>query len=475
MTKLCSWVHGWAVAAALAGALLQPRPAAAFVDCTVSGCGGNTPVLFGTPIIGLNLDGKINGEGVRIVSALERVRPLVGANDCPAGTQLAMDQGRLVGMINGHLVCADQALIGMAFWIEVPAQPCGPRGTPQPGPDTQLPRGVAKAENRAAGTPYPERQEFRQCKRGTPGVKVQIRIDELGEVRTWEVEGSRSVATYRLVWNAFDVPMGSSQFAEIRDQLQQSICPLREAWMETWQLSNLEPSRPNDGCKDPDKDPSKALSARTKRTWYDSTDHVLLMQGETYLPDGSIDRSRVGTSWFNIACVGSAIAKTRLLGFDPMAESPMPSPASGGALTKDQGARQATLKMLTGRYRGDRSYTSPGMPLMWKRPGGPSYYGEPSNWSPNVIESYWDENGAICLAHRRTWRELSSLGASWEVAAMPEGIPSFVPRWWLQLIGYPKAERWSVGWVKQELSVPTCSAPPSKYVWATFPVDHVVH
>jgi ADYC domain len=471
MTKLFSWVRGGAVAAALAGALLQSRPAAAFVDCTVSGCGGNTPVLFGTPIIGLNFDGKINGRGVRIVSALQRVGPLVkGVSDCPAGARLSLDRGELVGMVGNAKACSGDSLIGMAFWIEVPTQPCVLRDQAEPGPVKSPSRVTLQQKRTPIRDPFPGSRDLRPCKPDGPAVQVQLRIDEHSEVQTWEVEHSSAVPTYRLVWNQYkdrDNAMTAGQFSEIGGLLQQSICPLRQAWMETWQLTNLETG--ND-CKDPGK---VRPSAAMKRTWYDSTDHVLLTQGETYLADGAIDRARVGAPWFNVACVGSAIAKTRLLGFDPMAESPMPNPAAGGPLTRAQRARQATLKMLTGRYRGLDSFTSPGMPLMWKQPGGPSYYGEPVNWSESVIESYWDENGAICLTHRRTWRAPAATGGSPLSAAMPEGI--WFLNSWVWFLPYEDVEKFAVKAISSRLGVPLCGAPPSRYIWVTYPVDHVAH
>lgn len=288
-----------------------------------------------------------------------------------------------------------------------------------------------------------------------------VRISEASQVLTWELSDASLVPTYRLVWH--QVPVGS------RLKIGQSICPHREAWMEPWQIASQPPAT-GDG-------------------WRDATDHLLIVQGETYNPDGSIGAS--GSDWFNIACVGTSIAKMRLLGMDPM----------NARRPEGEKQRAATLKMLTGRYRGDTSYTSAGMPLMWVRRGSPGreFNGEPAGdtWSRAVVEAYWGAEGAICVSHRRTWKAISSESeialATPEPRAVvaprrrpgadrriPPRVPAgLIPRhtiFPLGLVLYPYEEEPSLAGIRA-LGIPTCDPPPppGTYFWITYPVNHVFH
>jgi hypothetical protein len=236
-----------------------------------------------------------------------------------------------------------------------------------------------------------------------------------------------------------------------------SICPRREAWMESWQI------------------PSKNTKIEIRNKWKEATDHLLIVQGETYRHDGSLDAA--GSEWFNIACAGTSVAKMRLLGFDPM-ES-----ATGGARAE----RQATLKMLTGRYLAgvdEPSYTSAGTPLLWKHRDGRAFDGEPerSRVRTDVIEAYWGARGAVCVTDRRTWRKKESLEVSDDAGAIKVAMPEATrmtdaERTAAVGSSYPSAESRSLSAVRA--TIPPCPdggrPPAAPWYWVTYPADHVIH
>ncbi len=100
--------------------------------------------------------------------------------------------------------------------------------------------------------------------------------------------------------------------------------------------------------------------------------------------------------WVTAACRGHALAKMKLLGYDPDGEPQYQSTAL---------ERQATLKMITADYCGDgSSMTVFGQKINWMDSRGyvPPDYGE----DPTLLEARWDHNGAMCLdtprLHTRT-------------------------------------------------------------------------
>ncbi len=90
------------------------------------------------------------------------------------------------------------------------------------------------------------------------------------------------------------------------------------------------------------------------------------------------------------ACRGHAIAKMKLMGYDP-----------NDAYGSTPPQRQATLKMLTADYCGTgQSFTTIGQPLDWSDAMG----NFPGGWGPGYlqdIEARWDDEGALCLAEPR--------------------------------------------------------------------------
>lgn len=409
--------------------VLAPSPAHAIGggdDCEVTGCGGNTPVLFGSPIIGLALDSSPNNRGIVLDPVMERVAPPVVSGSCPDGAVLDVQSGELIGRWGTGTTCQREGLIGMALSLWVPKAPCG-----------ELP-----------GTTNPT-----SCGRKA---RVRVRIDAVSSVPTWAVQGNQQVITYQIVWHELPAEGGFSETLVVGE----SICPLREAWMEEWQS---------------DAAPTYASPPAGYERWKEETDQLLIVHGETYRPDARVDQGKRGPQWFNFGCVGSALAKSRLLDNHPMA-----APAQWRL-------RQATLKMLSARYQGAKSYTSPGVPLAYFRWDGKAFYGLPtSGVDYGAQEAAWNENGAMCLSHRRTWKETALDGesplaalAQWLAEARPEGAslgsPVIIPANPDVFALYEDKEEESLASLRDG-GMPTCgNAPPVGHLWRTFPVDHTPH
>ena len=118
--------------------------------------------------------------------------------------------------------------------------------------------------------------------------------------------------------------------------------------------------------------------------------YAVLVKGERY--DGAAKTVSVSgaaaASYFNFACNGSALAKMKLLGYDP-------ETTGSGATTPDH--RQAAIKMITADYCGTgTSFTVAGEPLRWYNRTGTV---EPDDSLPEAdsSEAIWTEDGALCL------------------------------------------------------------------------------
>lgn len=120
--------------------------------------------------------------------------------------------------------------------------------------------------------------------------------------------------------------------------------------------------------------------------------YVVLVKGERY---DAVTKTVVASGadaegWFNLACQDSALAKMKLLGYDPeLADTDVTI-----RTTPEQ--RQATLKMITADYCGTgTSFTVLGEPLLW-------YNRHQTAMTVNLVpsassEAIWTEHGAICL------------------------------------------------------------------------------
>ncbi len=127
--------------------------------------------------------------------------------------------------------------------------------------------------------------------------------------------------------------------------------------------------------------------------------------------------SVIDPAWFNIGCVGHALAKLALTGHTEAARS------FGYQTTPAE--RQAMLKMLTGDYCGTgEAFTVPGQPLYWRDDRG--WMGAPSYPGPvhTPVEARWGAGGAICLGAPRL--DVNP-PASWP-ATLPPPPPSLKAR-----------------------------------------------
>lgn len=473
MTSLSRTTLSVALAAGLAVLLLPARPAHALRGCELMDCGSNTPVIYGTPIQGLSLRGErsflasaATPRGsevwVKLDPTLSRAQPAPwrwwafwrGRAEClwvrRGALRLGVRNGELVAKDErGQIACRGKEMIGMVFTIHVPITTCKEISRPNPSqPDT-------------CG------KSVTVCESTSNSHAIQLRIDQRGEVRDWIAAGAiedeaHLVPTYRLVLHSVPSAATDPEIARLPLVAGTSLCPMREKWMSDWQElpRDLDVKTHATGQLNP-----------TERRWRAATDHLLIVQGETYKRDATVFNQ--GENWFNLACAGTALSKLRLLGYDPMANS--------GQAPE----RQATLKMLTGRYRGEQSFTSPGMPLWWGHSGGGAFLGtpDPARLSPNIVEAYWGPQGALCVSHRRTWRQAGAVASSvdeYTRGLTPEADePAYLPPG-CALSTAPaecaarmaEAEERSL----HDLRLPSCNTPPTEpYFWVTRPVDHIPH
>lgn len=188
---------------------------------------------------------------------------------------------------------------------------------------------------------------------GKASRSATVRIDGMGEVEVWrrhpdDPDEPPTVPTYALVTEA------SSELA-----IEEPLC--KEA---RWDSTLVNPPFGND-----------------------KTRNALLLVGETYSKAGT--KAHAGKNWFNIGCAGTAIAKLRLLGFDPAREPDATD------------HREATLKMITAKYCGERSWTRDGTLIgIDPHPGGPLPPGGPTL---GPVEARWSATGATCISHSRMW------------------------------------------------------------------------
>lgn len=100
--------------------------------------------------------------------------------------------------------------------------------------------------------------------------------------------------------------------------------------------------------------------------------------------------------WFNIACVGTALAKTHLLRHTTAGNGSTESPS------RDE--RQAMVKLFSADYCGDGSaYARSGTPLFFQDQAGRF---DPTPWFGDrvaEVEAIWTAGGALCLDEPRRW------------------------------------------------------------------------
>ena len=341
-----------ALSAALASTVLGLRSVEA--ACNAYRCGANTPILWGTFVRGLSTTGEANAE--RVVLRPELIPSGVGT--CVGDDiKLTSVDGRLTGVRDKVEVCADAALVGSAFDLDVPYKALT--------------------------------------------MRVRVRIDEIKTVSTWEVEGATLLPTYRFKVIASGAiaapgeapPDGARPFGPVSPT---PLCQETPGWMEEWQQEGLVPRMVNPTVGYITwENPDGVGGAQ----WQVGTDHALIVSGETYTETGS--SAKVGPQWFQIACAGSAIAEMRLLGVDPWEQRAIA-----------RGLTVATLKMMGARYTGDQAFTRPGTPVRWQRWDARRFYGGPArDLAPGPSEAMWTRDGATCVDHLRLMR--ASFGVRW--------------------------------------------------------------
>ena len=184
--------------------------------------------------------------------------------------------------------------------------------------------------------------------------QFQIRITEVAQVETWahRTDGAHvMLESYRLDWTEF----------------------LNGAWGRFRNMCKNPPGRENPDLL------TMAVANNNFRT--------LLFEGDRIDAAGKRDTG-VDTSWFNLGCAGSALAKMALTGHT---EASRITHAFDTTLAE----RQTILKMFAADYCGSGlPFTIGGQPLAWrddrgtmKLPAGP----------PLVREARWTPNGAACL------------------------------------------------------------------------------
>lgn len=138
------------------------------------------------------------------------------------------------------------------------------------------------------------------------------------------------------------------------------------------------------------------VSGRESRTGWACSDTplsgnmALIFEGDRYDHEVITVAIPGESEWFNVACVGSALAKLHLLRHT--------SAGSGSPNSPSREQRQALLKLLSADYCGDgRAYARSGTPLFFRDQEGRF---DPTPWLGDRIaesEAIWTATGALCL------------------------------------------------------------------------------
>lgn len=337
--------------------------------CETQTCGSNSPELTGTRMLeelsltGETVLGMFHSQNDGVIRWIRLDPNSFKAPGCNRRIRMVLGvrDGALVGVDQrGNPVCTGKSMVGASFDIE----------------SWSHPRGLFGFLHRHAA-------------------RRTIRIAAVGQVSTWLRDKPAPLPTHLL------------RFSDDGT----SVCAAPRPWMDPWQLAGLRAGATVEN-------PPGVRGAR----WHGNSEFALVLQGETYNDAGDVQHT--GKNWITLACAGSAAAKMRLLGYDPMDSR------------TTAGQRQATLKMLTARYNGkEKSYTEQGVRLMWKsrqdgagveRNGAssgatPLYFGGPLlgvrgqglagrrqvEDTVGPIEAVWGSGGATCLSHLRLWNAVN--------------------------------------------------------------------
>lgn len=252
-----------------------------------------------------------------------------------------------------------------------------------------------------------------------PTVVYRVRIDDRAATTSWfDTKELRTwVPAYKLMYKR---PNGEYR----------SVCEESINWMEEHQLRGQgEPASA--------KAPGAPPIGHTGMSAAQGRGYGLIVQGELY-DDNTGEVIAQGEEWFNIACAGSALAKMRLMGVDPMRE-------------KNADLTMATLRMITAKYDGQISHTEDGTPIDWERADNPQkFIGRPQDGDLGPVEAVWNAKGAMCVDHFRIWYE-----------------------------GFnPATAQWAFSSEEQQLEAiqrPRCAGLQEPGVWRSFTVRHRTH
>lgn len=351
--------------------------------CDRMSCGSNSERLFGTPFGALHLGGRENSHGFRIDPIL--YKPIPGQRR-PEQYQLGVEQGAFVGK---HPVTRKRL-----------------EGSDLEGSWFILRKGVVARQE--LQTP-PRRDAM--IEREWKIVISQVAMVPLFAKRPMRVPvASRGVShEYAFAYQLElpDEPSGSSQKRFLCGEDSQSGLD-RSSFLVPGGVSpvpgggSLPVRGPGWGLGVNHTAPLKVQQGgRNYRvlSWLENNVHVsdaatfaVLVKGEVY--DAStaavtLSKER-GRLWFNIGCAGTALAKMKLMGYDP--EETLTEPEQ----------RQATLRMITARYCGDQSFTEDHVPLVWQNAS--DWFQPETTFDVGTIgkiEAAWDKDGAICLNEPR--------------------------------------------------------------------------
>lgn len=299
--------------------------------CDQWGCGSNTAEIQGKPFGALHLGGQQNSAGFKIEPVLRK-----GAREY----NLLVEKGEFIGE-DRHGRIAGKQLEGGWFTL----------------------RSAAPIDGRA---------------------QWRVEIETVALVPFFAVRppsnGGQASATSPEY--AFAYALRLPDFKDTRKY----VCPETSAWGHETHRGEDEVDLKDGGLHDgtyqvvPWQRPY-FFSVLVRGETYDANKATVALQGEPAKP------------WFNIACAGTALAKMKLMGYDPEDTKYPTTP----------GQRQTTLKMITARYCGSMSFTHPGQPLVWQNAGK---WFRPENHvalplEVGDVEALWDQNGAICLNEPR--------------------------------------------------------------------------
>jgi ADYC domain len=148
-----------------------------------------------------------------------------------------------------------------------------------------------------------------------------------------------------------------------------------------------DPKKPANLCE-----PLDPVDPTTAERGIDAT--VLVFRGDRYTRDYTVSEP-AGTSWFNIACAGTAISKLHLLRHTRA--------SSRLARNTSVAQRQAVLRMLTADYCGvGHPFTTDGHPLHYTfRQSWEPQYPRFATRALSSVDALWTDDGARCIGTPR--------------------------------------------------------------------------